>query len=219
MSKTTPATPQLTPLRAAWIAAGSPTLGGPEDVSGNCARCGTSGANVPVRSVLSRSFTTFDDWLAPSEPALCAACTWGYRTTDLRSNLMQITRDPPTAGFVANAALRGLLSSSLAEDVAVTIPSRPGRKHVLPHALWGTVTLDDLPLPWSRGDGERLRIVEDLRGRGAPASTLQESTPPWRMVAMTDPAARADLLTAWAALDPWRRSKPWMTVAVLVTRP
>jgi hypothetical protein len=49
------------------------------------------------------------------------------------------------------------------------VPLRPGRKHLLPTATWGHVTVDDAQLPWSTTDTARLaatRVATDAQTDG-----------------------------------------------------
>jgi len=205
------------PLSAAWLAHGSPPALDAAS-NGRCARCARQAPLVPVRRVVSRSFTGFDGWVDPAAGGLCSGCTWGYRTTSLRESPYLVTKAPSAVALTA-AELARVLGAPLSMDRAVTVPARAGRKHVLPAARWGRVTLDDVPLPWEEADVDRLALVARLRAEGVSSRELTAPAPPWRLIQHADGPSRNRLLDGWERLGPWRRRPVWMTLATIATQP
>lgn len=206
------------PAHAAWAASGSP-----EDHAGartgRCARCLQEGSNhVSVTAVAGENFTGFSDWLGSPAGGLCASCAWVYRTPALRNTAHLITADPPSLKPLNPADLYAcLLAGAPTTEEAITVPLRPGRKHVLPAAQWGLVAVDDVVIQWTSIDGHRLQLLAELRERGATSVQLRESTPPWSLIKNSTPPHRSVLLATWAALEPWRNRGPWMDLALLAT--
>lgn len=213
---TTPAT-VLDPVHAAWHAVGRPLPAAASD-DGPCARCADPRPLTPTALVVSRGFTSMDSWSAPCSLGLCPACTWAYRHPELRQLPHLVSATPPGLTPLTGPALLEVLATPPTPRTAITVPSRPGRKHVLPAATWGRVTLDETPLTWTRADTRRLKTVLELITAGAPAGSLTEPVPPWPVVAATRPPDRGRLLDQWAALRPWRPATPWLTVALVATR-
>jgi len=180
-----------------------------------CARCAAAAATTATTKVLHRGFTSVDDWRAPNNSALCPACVWCYTTPALRSSALKVTASPATLTLLTLPQLLTELRHPIPADTAIAVPSRPGRKHMLPAATWGRVTLDDTPLTWSTQDCTRMATLVQLRTLGASAVDLLKPVPPWKMVAMTPAGDRATLLNAWDSLTPWRRAPAWMTVATI----
>lgn len=180
-----------------------------------CARCAAAAATTATTKVLHRGFTSVDDWRSPSATALCPACVWCYTTPALRSSALKVTASPATLSLLTLPQLLTELTNPIAPDTAIAIPSRPGRKHMLPAATWGRVTLDETPLTWSTEDCTRLAALVQLRTLGASTVDLPKPVPPWKMVAMTPAGDRPALLDAWDSLTPWRRAPAWMIVATI----
>jgi hypothetical protein len=166
---------------------------------------------------VSSSFTAFDQWCDPQGHGLCPACTWLYRDRQLRTRPHLVTRNPPTMTWLDPVTFAAQLTLPVTPVVAISVPTRPGRKHVLPAAQWGRVTLDDVPLPWGAADVTRLRILRELRTRGATARELAQQTPPWRHLHRANPRERAHLMQHWSALEPWRTRPTWLRLALLAT--
>lgn len=150
-------------LTAAWTGAGSPA---PDDGElGRCARCATPAVLTPARQVVSKVFTSYDDWARPSGAGVCPACAWGYTEPQLRATTHLVTRDPAAVqAFSRQDAQQLLADGALPSDVALVVPLRPGRKHLMPGASWGRVSLDNTQIPWTGGDVARLAVVVRLRG-------------------------------------------------------
>jgi len=203
-------------LAAAWIAVGTPLLIEPS-LAGACARCGTSGALVPVLAVVSKVFTAYDGWVNPAGCGMCPVCTWGYRYPQLRATAHQVTRDPlelrPVRAFQAGQ----LLDRTAKPNTAIVVPLRPGRKHLLPTAQWGRVTVEDVHLPWTAADVARLAVVRELRAAGFGSHMLTHPAPPWAVLRRLPANRWSDVQAAWVCLEPWRRRRPWLALAVHVT--
>lgn len=188
-------------------------------LNGACARCGREGdVLAPTRQVVSKSFTAMDHWRDPSGAGLCPPCAWAYRTVALRSSIHRIDRSPASLTVLDRSAALSELTAGLHPAVALIVPSRPGRKHLLPHARWGMVTLDDTPLSWTADDAARLGLVGNLRRvHRIPATAFAADSPPGRLVAGCSASARVAILTSWERLGPWRETLLWMTLALTVT--
>lgn len=206
----------MDPARVAWHAAGCPGVpASGRDGPGRCARCAAATeVLIPVREVVSRSFTGVDDWAVPASTGLCPGCAWAYRGTGLRAGPLQVTRDPPGLTALSRSRLAAALAAPVGVDRALAVPTRAGRRHVLPLARWGQVVLDDTLLSWGEGDPARLSLVLWLRRQGVPAGGFTGQVPPWTVIGAATPRRRTEILTAWGHLAPWRRARPWLTLAL-----
>lgn len=208
----------MDPVNLAWESAGSPL---PEDLAdvGRCARCLAETALVPAAQVVSNKFTGRPDWADPHGHGLCPACTWAYRTLELRRRPMLVDSREHLATQLEPGDLYQLLAAGpLPQHLAIALPLG-GRKHVLPQATWGRICADGALIPWSREDSGRLVVVADLRAAGVPATKLAHDAPPWSVARSMPPGEIAALLERWQAVEPWRRRKLWLDVAVAVTHP
>ncbi len=169
-----------------------------------------------MSTVLSRGFTSIEQWRHPHGWGLCGACAWSFVTDALRRLPHVVAQDPPALQVTSLLELGQLLSRPVEGSVAVTVPSRPGRKHVLPAARWGHVTLDETPLVWTTADAARLAAVSRLREAGATPNALSRPAPPWTLV-RGHGRAREAIMTDWEILAPWRERPQWLTVALLAT--
>ncbi len=209
-------------IDAAWIGAGAPPPPTAPRRSGSCARCAAAGADlIPVQAAISKTFTAFDGWSEPRGTGLCGACAWAYSTPDLRAAAHVVTRDPVALQRVGRSEVRDLLlAGAVAADVAVVVPLRPGRKHVLPTATWGRVTVDDAQLPWADTDAHRLSTVNELRTRGFGSRMLAGPAPPFRVLCSLPRDLWQPTMRAWDELAPWRTTdNPWLPLALHVTTP
>ena len=206
----------MDPVAAAWHAYGE-SPGDPTNLSGPCARCGTTAALTPTAAVVSRGYTAMDTWAHRGSPGLCPACVWAFREPALRQHPHQVTRDPAALTRLSWSQLRRALTAPLHSAVAVTVPTRAGHKHVLPAAQWGRVTLDDTPLPWTRADALRLRTLETLRADGVPPKAFTADAPPWSVIGGVSPPTRTRILEGWEHLRPWRARRLWLQLALLAT--
>lgn len=208
----------MDPVTLAWQSAGSPQPGDLSD-AGRCARCLDETDLVPAADVVSNKFTGRPDWADPHGQGLCPACTWAYRTLELRRRPMLVDSHEHQATHLEHADLYQLLTAGpLPQHLAITLPIS-GRKHVLPHATWGRICADGALIPWSGDDSDRLVVVAGLRAAGVPATKLAHAAPPWSVARSMPPGAIATLLERWQAVDPWRRRTLWLDVAIAVTHP
>jgi hypothetical protein len=203
-------------LTTAWIAAGRPAMQG--TLTGTCARCGrVNVALTATRAVVSKTFTAYDSWHHPSGPGLCSSCTWGFRTAALRLKAHLVTVEPLELRQMQPADVGQYLDRALPADVALVVPLRPGRKHLLPGAVWGRVTLDDAHLPWSAEDACRLAAARRLRCYGFGSRMLAAAVPPWSVLRRLPRNYWTGVMTNWEALAPWRARRPWLELAVYAT--
>lgn len=207
-------------LTAAWLGTGAPTTGTNAD-EGPCARCGLAGELVPTRSVISKSFTSFDGWSDPAGPGLCPACTWGHSSAALRSVPHLVTREPTALRKLTKQEAGTLLrAGDLGPGRALVVPLRPGRKHVLPTAIWGRVSIDDIHLPWRAQDAELLTLILELRADGFGTRMLSEPAPPFRVLQAIPSVKWQRILHIWDQLAPWRApDNPWLPLALHLTTP
>jgi hypothetical protein len=210
--------PAATVLGVAWASSGSPS-GAVASVGreGNCARCGLAGRLVAVRSVVSKVFTGFDDWVDPTAWGVCEACAWGHTTPALRS-MPHLVERTGRLRSLTRAETGHLLVDELGPGACLVVPLRAGRKHVLPGAVWGRVCVDDAHLPWTSREVRLLELVSWLRELGFGSRMLLEDAPAYGVFAKLDPALWGQVQEAWTQLAVWRRSDgPWMALAVHVT--
>ncbi len=206
--------------RAAWAAHGSPVLAGLPwiDKGSWCARCGRGGVSVDASKVVSEKWAGWDSWRRSANARLCAGCVWAYRAPGLRAGMFWVTQEPRfeivTAGRVCE-----LLRQPIPEDSAVVVPLRFNRKHVVPQAQWGTVRVDDVSLPWTRGDADRLAAVLRLRSDGFGGRMLALTSPPWPVLSKIGLPRRAEVFADWHLLDRWRPAHPGFDLAVVLSRP
>lgn len=206
-------------LTAAWTAAGAPLVTVPS-TRGTCSRCGSRDADLtPTRHVVSDVFTGFDGWVNAAGAGLCAGCSWGYRTPRLRAVAHLVTADPPRLAELTAGRLGDHLDRPVPPDVALVVPLRPGRKHLLPEAGWGRVTVDDTQLPWTAADCARLAAMRRLRARGFGSRMLAAPAPPWSVLRRLPRPWWRDVDLDWAQLAPWRTRRPWFDLAILATIP
>lgn len=202
-------------VQAAWRSLGRPIPAGLGFSSaGRCARCDTAGPVVRADQVLSDKWTGWGSWLTADRPQLCMACAWAYRDPRHRRGALLVTRTP-TARRLDPAGLAAQLSVALPVDHAVALPLRANRKHVLPVAVWGAVTVDDVPVPWSARDAHRFTVTRKLRGWGFGSATLGCTVPDYRVLRRLPAGERLQVLALWPVLDPWRPVSPWLAAASL----
>lgn len=208
----------MTPLEAAWLAHHhtEPTSGTGEGICARCAAPTADGTATPT--VVSKTFTSYDTWHTARGPLLCAPCAWAYTHRPLRLRPLQITQKPQLLELDHSQVLASL-SKPLPGDQALTVPLQPGRKHLLPDAAWGLVTVDNATLQWTPDCATRLEHVTSLRSLGFPAGRLSEPVPPFELLRRIPTAQWADVLDRWSALDPWRPATPWMALALKITAP
>lgn len=210
----------MTVTSTAWATAGAPAH---EAVSsdGVCARCGRTGDVVPVRSVVSKVFTAFDDWSDRGGSGLCHICAWAFSTPSLRSTIHFVGRDPARLSPLAKVEAKSvLLRGELDPGVSLVVPLRPGRKHLLPGATWGRVCVDNAQLLWTTTHGRLLAFVDQLRELGFGSRMLTEPAPPFAVLRIVPPTQWNAVFRAWDALSVWRTpDNPWLPLAVHLTTP
>lgn len=187
---------------------------------GRCARCTRPDALTPAHAAVSRTFTAIDSWADPSGSGLCPACAWLYSTPALRLQPYKVSRIPPALTPCSPQQLLAELSAGpLDPGSAISVPLRPGRKHLFASLAWGTVRIDDLNLTWSAADAELLAVVDELRRAGFGSRMLTERTPPWPLLRRLPATDWPHLIANWQALDPWRlQSRPHLDLATALTR-
>lgn len=201
-------------LNAAWQASSRPTTT-PPTLTGTCSRCGQNNAKlVPTRLVVSKAFTGYDGWQDPAGCGLCPPCVWGYRTPALRAAAHLVTRAPVDLRRLEPPELGQLLSSALPPGIAVVVPLNPGRKHLLPTAGWGRVTVDDAQLPWTEQDAARLAAMRRLRSLGFGSRMLAAPAPTWSVLRRLPRSWWAIAVEDWQSLEVWRSRRPWFELAV-----
>lgn len=185
--------------------------------TGRCARCASPGRLTPTREVVSPTFTGFDGWIGPNG-GLCPACVWLYTTTSLRS-LPHLVSQAPSFAAVSLAEVYVILSQGqLKANCALSIPLRPGRKHLFAHAQWGTIRTDDTNLTWSPADADRLATIRQLRARGFTARQLAEPAPAYDVLRRQPDELWIHTQRAWETLTPWRSAPHWLALGLTITK-
>ena len=204
---------------AAWRGSGAPepAIKGPRGI---CSRCGREGHLTATREVVSPVFTGYDHWTHPAGPGLCAGCSWAYRTPALRSTISLVTRGPARCQVLDRATCLAILQCAVPAGMALVVPLRPGRKHLLPIAQWGMVATDTAVVPWSAREAALLQLVVELRRHGFGSRMLMEPAVPFAMLQRL-PAAVGDwVMATWGQLDQWRAAdSPWFPLALHVSMP
>src|SRR6478672_1944888 len=198
-------------LEAAWLAAGRPIPDLAFDHSGSCARCGRRGP-VTTAPVVSAKWTGWSDWRSAVRPMLCAGCAWGYREPGHRHGGLLVTTAPTVSPLDADG-LAEVLSRELDTGQAVVLPLHRGRKHVLPTAAWGRLSVDDVTLPWTQAESARLQVVIRLRRLGVTGAALTKPAAPYRVLAGLPAHQRMEMLHLWPQLNRWRPATPWLAAA------
>lgn len=201
---------------AAWQANGSPSPATGD--TGTCPCCGREG-EVCAAPAVSKSFTGFDGWHSATGVRLCPACTWAHTWPSARRVPLLVGK-AHTCASLTRVQLRDLLMAPVGRDVAVVVPLRPGRKHVLPQAQWSMVNTEAGQLHWGTRQVQLLRAVVTLRQFGIPAGALRDPAPPYRAIAALPPAQISAALAAWSQLREWRVAPTvWMSLAIYLAQP
>ena len=208
----------MTVPATAWQAAGAP-LRNDIALAGLCARCGRSAELTPARKAVSKSFTGYEDWVDPSGHGLCPTCCWAYSTDALRLSAHLVTSDPIALVALTRTEVgERLRHGALAAGYALVVPLRPGRKHLMPSAAWGRVTIDAAQLPWTTADAARLRTVARLRDLGFGTRMLAEAAPAFTQLRRLPYEQWPQVLAWWSELTQWRTpDSPWLALALHVT--
>lgn len=207
-------------LTAAWTGSGAPSAIAPGlGRQGRCARCGQTATLTPTTAAVSKTFTGYDGWRDVTGRGLCLVCSWGYTTPSLRLLPHKVTREPASLTQLSAAqAATWLLNGALTPGDALVVPLRPGRKHLMPSASWGRVTVDDAPLTWTTTDAELLHEILMLRRCGFGSRMLREPAPPFAVLSLLPAHRWSTVLQAWRRLTVWRSpDNPWLDLALHVT--
>lgn len=200
-------------------AVGDPETVTPVATAAGCARCGAQTAVMtPVGQVVSRRFTGYEGWGDPSSSQLCSVCVWLYRHRPLRHKAYVVTRDPDALRVAPPAVLRTILGAPIEANTAVIVPLVPGRKHILPQAQWGHVSVDDTTLVWRQADASRLGALARLRDAGFSESAAAADAPKFTALQKIPRPRWQEVFDDWAIVEPWRSAKPWMEVGLRACR-
>ncbi|MFT7022444.1 MAG: hypothetical protein ACJA07_001528 [Rhodococcus sp. (in: high G+C Gram-positive bacteria)] len=173
---------------------------------------------TPVGMAVSRRFTGYDGWIDPGGRQLCAVCAWLYQHKPLRTEAHIITRRPKTMAVAPPQLLRKVLSRKVDTNTAVVIPLVPGRKHILSHARWGQVAVDDTTITWWSEDPVRLGALSRLRAVGFSESALMHEAPAFAVLRTLPQARWRAVFDDWTLLAPWRAADLWMRVGMKASR-
>lgn len=206
-----------------WVAytaaEGVPETATPTDRAAGCARCGRATTEMtPAGKVVSRRFTGFESWTNLSGRCLCAVCVWVYRHKPPRTDAHIVTRGPMTLRAANPALLHQVFSAPVDANTAVIVPLRPGRKHLLPDARWGQVTVDDTSLAWTAADAARLEVLRRLRACGFSERMLRDDSPAYPVLRRVAAEQWPQVFDDWNHLAPWRHADPWWQVGLRATR-
>jgi hypothetical protein len=210
----------LAVVAAAWAGAGSP-MPPASRTSGSCSRCGRTGLVCGSSTAISKQFTGFDDWCRPGGRSLCPVCAWAFSAGELRMRPHLVRQDPPQLDALDYRDVVAVLSAAALDPaVALVVPLRPGRKHLLPGAAWGRVSLDNAQIPWATQDAHRLTVLRRLRAAGFGTRMLREPAPAYEVMRTVDAGQWVAITAAWAELAPWRAAdNPWMELCLRITTP
>lgn len=190
-------------------------------VGGPCARCGSPSGRISVADVVSRVFTGTDRWIHPAGRSLCGVCAWAYSAPRAREAIRCVSRAPAAVRELTLAQAYAQLSGGgLEASLALVIPIRPGRRHLLPQAQWGRIVTDHGCFTWSSTDADRLLAVHRLHGAGIPAAALMGAAAPWLVIDRARSSGQlAQTLNDWELLKPWRAGSmhPWLALAQRLT--
>lgn len=207
----------MTVCATAWESA-RPAAGTEARSLGSCARCGADDAARSVTEAVSRQFTGMDRWVQPGGRYLCEVCSWVYTHEPLRMLAHVIRRRPRSMESLSWREVGELLEAPLESEVAVTVPLRPGRKHLVSEAQWQMVTLDDVQVQWGLVEAERFRLLRYLIGLGFSGCQIAAAAPSFQVLSKLDRALWPLVMQSWSKLDPWRPTTPWLDLGIKVTR-
>lgn len=214
----------LTVSEACWRAAGAPAPSVPETraLPGpvGCARCG---GPLEVRTltsrVVSKRFTDWDHWRTPGGRWVCAACAWIFTTDSLRRQMREVTATP-SSRELSPVGLHHRLMSGVPASTAVILPLKPGRKHLIAHAEWGKVCVDDAVVSWTKSCADRLEAMTRLREFGFSVRQLKSHSPTYQVMIDIQPGLWPQIMTEWGLLDSWRQdNNPYWEIAVRASSP
>ena len=188
-----------------------------QKVTGRCARCGSPGRLTPTRQVLSPTFTGFDGWIGPAG-GLCPSCTWLYQTPALRNVPHLVTQAPTFNAIDLTEAYVLLAQGPLKPTCALSVPLRPGRKHLFADVQWGTIRTDDTNLTWTAADADRLTTLRHLRELGFSPAQIADPAPRFEVLQSHPSSIWAATTRSWATLECWRRTRHWLALALTLTK-
>jgi hypothetical protein len=165
-------------------------------------------------AVISKSFTAFDGWTNVTGAGLCSPCAWGYTEPTLRISSHLADRSVGTFTRLSTLEVGAILHYPIPHDQALVVPLRPGRKHVLPTAVWGRVTVDDGAISWTTADVDRFKLLVQFRDQGFGPRLLSEPAPAWPILRRLTPIDRRHTMATWPALAPWRVRPQWLRLAI-----
>lgn len=187
-----------------------------DGAAGRCARCSTLAHLTPTTEVVSRSFTGWESWTGPAG-GLCPACAWVYRSVELRTLPHLVTTAPHFAALTLAEVLALLLAGPLKPGAALSLPLRPGRRHLFADITWGTIRIDNANLSWTASDATRLHSVHSLRHSGFTSVNLRAPAPPFATLRRLPSDQWATIQHLWKSLDVWRTNTAWLAVALKIT--
>lgn len=206
----------MDPVKVAFELSSSPAAATVLSSPGRCARCATLGRLTPTRQVVSATFTGFDAWHGPAG-GLCPACVWLYSTNSLRMLPHLVSQTPAFAAVTRTDVLALLIQGPLRPACALSVPLRPGRKHLFADLLWGTVRTDNANLRWTSADASHLGSLQQLRVLGFGAGDIRQPAPS-HQVLRRQPAELWDpIQRMWRELDPWRATTHWLALGLAIT--
>ncbi|SIJ22384.1 Uncharacterised protein [Mycobacteroides abscessus subsp. abscessus] len=206
------------PAAAAWIAANRPAVDAPPPVLGKCARCGSDEPTVTSSRIISEKFTGFELWPYGTR-RLCVPCAWAYSRQPTAQLAMLITSSE-TLEYSTGSHLAPVLSAGPLHSTQAAVLPTAKRRHILPTAQWAHLAVDGLLVAWdtlcARRLGELVWLRADL---GATWPQLSRPAPPAQLVTDQPPEHWQRVMTAWTALQPWRRVPPMWAAARILTNP
>ena len=180
-----------------------------------CGTCRKALPGAPANRILTSQFGSWDA-VVPDPVSgtrwLCAPCAWAWRATAYRRRATIIRKSEGAKGAevaVAHpnrAELVEALTGPIQADVAICVPLS-GKKAVLPTAQWGRLASDATTLLWTSRDLRYLRSILRLRNLGTGEADLREPSPPYYLLAKTDPCLHEDIARLWEFLQPIRENK------------
>lgn len=202
------------PAAAAWSIAGQPSLDATA-ATGQCGRCGSEAPCISSTQVVSERFSGIDTWPYGFR-RLCVPCAWAYSRVPTTAPLLLITTSTVTE-YPTGPALAEVLAAGPLPGTAAAVMPTTRRRHLLPAAQWGHLTVDGISVRWDHPAAHRLtdllwlRRDLDIRWKD-----LSQPAPPYAALA-GQPAQLWDrIVTGWNQLQPWRTVQPLWTAARLM---
>lgn len=185
-----------------------------------CSHCGNHVTALrPLAEVVSNKFTGWDHYgTTPQHVLVCCRCEWAFAGDRVRTHAWVITAPGrrPGAALAAHRDAAGFiasLTSPLPDDACMVLPTL-GRRHAMPYAQWGCVSLDGRPLPWGHAAAQAARHVRRLDLLEVPLAAVFDPAPPTAVLVAAPPSRRSEILQIWEHLEPWRLDRDYLTVAI-----